>query len=100
MMKRVRIARVSPKPTVHRIQEIQIASKKPKLLASKIPELSTRKVMTNDNQNNVHATSQILADFFILISPHQLSPAPNFSAHERFWKYKKEAPASHSYNLY
>jgi hypothetical protein len=56
--------------------------------------------MTNDNQNNVHATSQILADFFILISPHQLSPAPNFSAHERFWKYKKEAPASHSYNLY
>jgi len=69
-MKRVRIARVNPKPTVHRIQEIQISSTKPKLLVSTIPKISTRKVTTNDNQNNAIPTSQTLSDFFILVSPY------------------------------
>lgn len=66
-MKRVRTARVSPKHTVHIIQEIQIVSTKPKLLVSIRPKTSIRRVAKNDTANRVIPASQILSDFLILI---------------------------------
>ena len=42
VVKRIIIVRMSPKPTVNPIQEIQIVSIKPRLLVSKIPNASAR----------------------------------------------------------